>query len=295
MTSEKKVVIIGAGPAGISCAIQLKRHGINPVIFEKEEPGGLLHNASVVENYPGFPDGILAEDLITKLKQHLVNSGIETFYEEVVNVSYTEGAFTVSTVNSRTNAGTLVVASGTRPVIPAAVQEITSENPLVHYGVKELMDSSGKNIGIIGAGDAAFDYALNLSRKGNKVSVFNRGTNVKALPVLCHRLKKNRNIDYHENHNLINIVTQHENARLELSFNVENSTVNYCFDCLIFATGREPASGFIDPSVSGIKENLVSAGKLFFIGDVKGGRYRQATIAAGEGIRTAMVIFHESH
>ncbi len=295
MTSEKKVVIIGAGPAGISCAIQLKRHGINPVIFEKEKPGGLLHNASVVENYPGFPEGILAEELITRLKEHLENSGIETIHEEVVNVSYAEDSFTVSTANSRTTAGTLVVASGTRPVIPATVTEITSENPFIRYGIKELKDSSGRNIAIIGAGDAAFDYAINLSRKGNKVSVFNRGTNVRALPVLCQRLKEDRDIDYYENHELINIDVEHENASLELSFNVENSTVNYCFDCLIFATGRVPASGFIDPSVSGIKEKLVSAGKLFFIGDVKGGRYRQATIAAGEGIRTAMVIFHESH
>ncbi len=295
MIPEKKVAIIGAGPAGISCAIQLKRHGINPVIFEKEEPGGLLHNASVVENYPGFPEGILAEDLISRLKQHLKNSGIEIIYEEVVNVSYTDGEYTIFTESGRTTAATVVVASGTRPVIPAIAPESTLENPLINYGIKELKDSSEKNIAIIGAGDAAFDYAINLSRKGNKVSVFNRGTNVRALPLLHQRLKKDRDIDYNENHELINIDVEHEYARLELSFNVENSTVNYCCDCLIFATGRVPASGFIDPCVSDIKEKLVSDGKLFFIGDVKGGRYRQATIAAGEGIRTAMVIFHESH
>jgi thioredoxin reductase len=292
MNRQAEVIVIGAGPAGICCAMQLKRHGIEPLVIEKGEPGGLLHNASLIENLPGYPLGITSEELISKLELQLEVSQIDTIPEEVTNVTYDKGYFQVSTPSSRIHSGILVIASGTDPVIP---DPMFKNIPYIYFDVRAVKKETGKEIAIVGAGDASFDYAIHLAGKGNEISIFNRGTRVLALPLLRERADRTNTINYFENYRLTGVTNLQKDNRLSLSFNVENSTVIHNFDYLIFATGRIPAVSFLDQSVVRRSDELAAERKLFYIGDVKGGRYRQAAIAAGEGIKTAMIISYEGN
>lgn len=286
------VIIIGAGPAGVSCAMQLKRHGIEPLLIEKGKVGGLLHNASEIENLPGFPESITAEKLIAKLEAHLEVTGIHPVQSEVTSVIFEAGSFKVNTHIGAFSSSLLVIATGTVPIFPKPFSE---ELPYIIADISHIKEVARKDIAIIGAGDAAFDYALQLAEKDNTISIFNRGSQIRALPLLKERADSKRNVNYYENYRVSDIDTNIGTNSLSVSFHVENSTVKYNFDYLIFATGRIPAVSFLDKSVIDNKDDLISAGKLFFIGDVKGGRYRQAAIAAGEGIKIAMIISNEGN
>jgi thioredoxin reductase len=291
---KRKVIIIGGGPAGISCAIQLKRQGLDPLIFEKEDLGGLLWNASTIENYPGFPAGIQSEQLIDRMIRHLESWKVDIIYEEVLKISWDEQmGFNLNTGKSSYYADQVVVASGTEHKTSAFATSNLTE--LILYDVKKLKGISSKIIGIIGAGDAAFDYALNLASRSNIVKIFNRSNRIKALPLLASRAFKEDSIEYYENHQLKSVKGPVTSPQMKLVFLVDNSEQEYQSDYLIFATGRNPAAGFIDVSVDANRENLLADRKLFFIGDVAGGRYRQTAIAVGEGIKTAMIIFHEGN
>jgi len=110
------VSIIGAGPAGIAAAIQLKRYDINPVIFEKETIGGLLKNANLIENYPGFPDGISSTNLIKLFKKHLKNSNIKIEYEKIFELNYKHDFFILKTLKKTITSPVVIIASGTKPI-----------------------------------------------------------------------------------------------------------------------------------------------------------------------------------
>ncbi len=259
---NNKVIITGAGPAGIACAIQLKRYGITPVVFEKNKPGGLLRNANLVENYPGFPGGIKGVELVEKLTEHLAGYNLCPVSEEVKRISLNnDGLFCVKTQNAAYSANFLVIASGTKP------GKFNTEASNVFYEVCELYkhDTRGKKIVIIGSGDAAFDYALNIAGNSRAagVTILNRGSKTKCIPLLKQRVLKNKNINYIENR--------------ELDEGIE-------YDYILCATGREPDDGFLD-------NTLENSEKVFFAGDVKNGDFRQAAIAAGDGIRAAMGIY----
>ncbi|TET79038.1 MAG: NAD(P)/FAD-dependent oxidoreductase, partial [Candidatus Cloacimonadota bacterium] len=113
--NKKEIVIIGAGPAGISCAIQLKRFGLEPVLFEKDVAGGLLINANLVENYPGFPSGITGNELAELFRRQLTRFSITLRRIEVTELDYNERNFIIKTDNNKFEPDIVIVASGTMP------------------------------------------------------------------------------------------------------------------------------------------------------------------------------------
>ena len=113
MKKPEPVAIIGAGPAGITAAIQLKRYGLSPMLFEKEAIGGLLRNANWVENYPGFPNGISGLKLTRLMAQQLKTVGVEGFFEEVLELDYAKEVFTLETPKQRVVLRHVIVATGT--------------------------------------------------------------------------------------------------------------------------------------------------------------------------------------
>src|SRR4030042_3304639 len=110
-----EVVIIGAGPAGISAALQLKRYGIDTALLERGDTGGLLRNANLVENYPAFPQGISGAELVQRLVEHLQCAAVKVTRAEVRAVSYQAGIFQISTTTGDFQASVLVIATGTKP------------------------------------------------------------------------------------------------------------------------------------------------------------------------------------
>lgn len=283
---NKSPIIIGGGPAGIACALQLQRYGLNPLLLEKHELGGLLWNANLVENYPGFPNGVRGEKLIGLMKKQIERIGVEVRREEVLQVDWNENCFLVKTNFALHTARYLVIATGTksRPLPDVIAHEARGR---VYTEVWPLMQQAGKQIIIVGAGDAAFDYALSLSKKRNFVTILNRGENVKCLPLLFERAMREPRVSYRAGIAVRRITLQETASRLR----VESEAETFEADYVLFAIGRIPNLDFLSEKFHRQKMEWVESGRLYFIGDVKNELYRQVVIAAGDGLRAAMHIY----
>lgn len=271
------VIIIGAGPAGIACAIQLNRYNIDSIIFEKDEIGGLLKNANIVENYLGFPNGISGKKLVQLINKQSQTAKINVKYEIVMSVESFEDTLNVKTSKNIYHSKYLVIASGTKPIIPKVPIIRDDIIDKVYFDIYKLGEINSKKIVIIGAGDCAFDYALNLS-EFNQVTLLNRSTHIAALLILQERCSSSSNIQYLEKISVLKIESI-KNQLLLLCDNSEKLTADY----LLIAIGREPNLDFI-------KKDLLKKPYVFQIGDVKNGQFRQTSIAVGDGTFTAMNI-----
>jgi thioredoxin reductase len=284
----ENVVIIGAGPAGITAAIQLKRYDIPFILLEKERVGGLLWNANLVENYPGFPAGVSGPKLIGLLEKQIERIGVDVIFDFVLGLQYAKNEYHVITPKTEYNPHFVVVASGTKPkqfplIIPDAAKN------RVFSDVYHLLDVSNKHIVIVGAGDAAFDYALNLVKRRNFVTILNRGRKVQCLGLLWERAMADAAIEYRAEIPVRGVSVDEIGGRLKVQIGADESLDA---DYLLFAIGRIPQLDFLSPSVREHEASLKAEGRLYFAGDVQNGLLRQTAISAGDGLRAAMQIYH---
>jgi thioredoxin reductase (NADPH) len=282
-------VIIGAGPAGLAAAIQLLRYGIEPLVLERDSIGGLLRNANLVENYPGFPDGVPGMELVRLFEKQASKAGVRVVFDEVNGLTNDGQFFRIETGNGTIVAGTVVIATGTAPrqlpdlEVPDAIKD------RLYYEVYPLYQVSGQIIAIVGAGDAAFDYALNLAKQ-NRVVILNRGDQRKCLPLLWERASANPRINYLENAALSRISLSSGN-KLQVEYNRPDGGSILHVDYLVGAIGRDPALDFIAVEFEERVQDCIAEERLFMVGDVTKGIYRQTAIAVGEGVLTAMRIY----
>jgi thioredoxin reductase len=289
-----EVAIIGGGPAGIAIAIQLKRYRIEPLLFEKDVLGGLLKNAWRVENYIGFPEGKSGLELVELFKKHLQLYNINVIFEKVLLLEYLEreGVFLLNTPRTSYYSKLVAVASGTKPKTLELIEELPKEiSERIFYEIYPIMDEKNKKIAIIGAGDAAFDYALNLSRF-NQVVIINRGEQIRALPILSEMVLHHPQITYMENSSVKRIEKGKEKGLL-LTFTTNAGSFSIEADYLVIGIGRVPQKDFYSSKLIKMEEELLSLGLLYLVGDVKGGIYRQTSISVGDGIHTAMRIYQK--
>lgn len=268
--------------------MQLCRQGYQPLVLEKARAGGLLWNANLVENYPGFVNGISGPDLVQLFQDQAQRLGVEVRLEEVRRASYQDGIFQVQTAEGEYRARILVAASGTAPqdLPPGIIAGGISSR--VYSEVASLAQLSGQEIVILGAGDAALDYALNLSRK-NTVRILNRGNQVKALGLLWERAQARDSIVYCPQSELISAGPDGE-GRIQLIVSQSGTQASYAADYLLLAIGRKPEFSYADESIIEGKARLTADRKLFLIGDLVNGLYRQTSIAVGDGIKAALTI-----
>lgn len=339
------IAIIGAGPAGVSAAVQLRRYGFNVDIFESNIVGGLARNANLIENLPPFHKGISGKHYARLLKNNLLAYIDNPIYEEVESIEYRDNQFAIFTDSEIRKYDIVIIASGTKPNSPSIS---LPESERIFYEVAELIKKINgsymsflrmqesksslsflrmqesiivnktdniknkdeivnnqqietfsdscirrndkmekqKNIIIIGAGDAAFDYALNLANQGgNNIKILNRNDKLKCLPLLFNRVKANPHIEYIENCELQAV----ESLANELIINTNIEKFN-C-DYLLFAIGRSDNRSFIGDSVKNNEIMLLNDKRLHYIGDICNGLYRQISIATGDGVRAAMEIY----
>lgn len=271
----REVAIVGAGIAGASAAIQLKRFGADICLVEKNCVGGLARNANLIENYPGFPRGIAGSAFASLIVKQLNEHEIEIVHRSIESITYTD-KFEIQSSDGIIYAQNCIVATGTRATIP----DIELDNMEgVYTEIVDISECSGKQITIVGGGDAAFDYALNLGRK-NKVSLLIRDQKARGLHLLVRRANENPNITILKGVAPTKLV--HSAGVLQLFCTFDDSIAEYHSDFLIFATGRQPAL----PEI-----NVPSGSTGFYtIGDATNGPMRQCAIAAGDGLRAALAI-----
>jgi thioredoxin reductase (NADPH) len=280
------VAVIGAGPAGFAAAIQLQRSGISPVVFEKGEAGGLLRNAGCVENYPGFPDGISGENLVRLIREQAERLGVVVQTALVTDLDFRANRFHLEAGEKKWSFRRVIVATGTKPKtfgfkIPEALGK------RVGYDIVPLLHKSGKRIVIVGAGEAAFDYALTLGKK-NFVHVLNRGSRIKCLPLLRDRVRQQPRIVVVSNTSVLGV--SEAGGRLLIMCLGPDGPAEFLADHLVGAIGRTPDLDFLAPGLNPVIPGLIKNGRLHFAGDVKNGMFRQTAIAAADGLAAAMDI-----
>ena len=292
MPENEIVTIIGAGPAGIAAAIYLQRAGLHPLVLERDEIGGLLRNANLVENYPGFPEGISGSDLVNLLRRHLMGLNIRIRKETVTAVRRSGAGFLIEANSRSFESRFVVVASGTHPIIPS----IRGLSPLlgkrIFSSIVELpKDAVGKKILILGGGDAAFDYALSLKERGHSPIVVSR-SKPHCLPLLLARVRAG-NIPVLADCAPTSIRSNKEGISLGLK--ARKTAKNLTGDLMILACGRTPNLDFLDRAIlrridttKGKSERIVDG--LYLVGDAVGGKYRQTGIAVGNGLLAGMHI-----
>ena len=283
--------IIGAGPAGIAAAVQLARHGVRTVVFEKGSTGGLLRTAWRVENFPGFPGGISGPDLAGLLEEQLRASQAELVREEVESLDRDEELLIVRTGGRTVRFRAVIVASGTRPRDVMDPEIPPDARDRIFREVDGLRGVRGAHVAVIGGGDAAFDYAMSLSEE-NDVTVLVRGNSTRCLPALATMARSRERMTV-KMLTRITAVAREPGGRLRLT-SLSNggdgggARGGLHADYLVLAVGRDPDDGFVSEELLRDAPALEARRELLFAGDVANGIFRQASIAAGQGTHAAM-------
>jgi thioredoxin reductase len=285
------VIIIGAGPAGIAAAVQLRRSGIEFLLVEKDRVGGLLNEANRVENFPGVSGGVPGRILAARLKRQLTTAGIRPKKARVAQLAFHDEYFELRTEQETFTAGKVILACGTMPLPPAPPLDPALLRGRLFTGVLPLLKASGETIAVIGGGDAAFDYALSMADK-NTVHILVRSARPRALPILVERCRRHPGIKLHMNCRLAHAAFRAGDAGVRLETTDADSGHCAEISCqrILSAIGRAPALDFLDSGLRPMLTGLVRQKKLFLTGDAGNGLFRQAAIAAADGLRAAMEI-----
>jgi len=291
-TETFDVVVVGAGPAGLMAAMQAKRQGLTVALFERDRPGGQALAANWIENFPGIPEGIRGMDLMQRFVDQVKAHGVEIRREKVMNISlpphpdplpqgergHTLESFLIKTDKSEIKSTAVIIAVG---MIPKRL-DIPGENELwgkhiFAYDDPNEIDCRGKQIVVIGSGDAAFDQALNFSRLANEVTIAMRSTKASCAPILLERVKKAK-IRILEGHDAESVAQDKSGLLIEFK-NGEKLAADIVIECI----GKERNFKFIDPDLLDKK-----VPGMFFAGDCHRNLDRHISIACGDGTAAAM-------
>ncbi|HEX7318807.1 MAG TPA: NAD(P)/FAD-dependent oxidoreductase [bacterium] len=279
-----RIAVIGGGPAGAVAALQLRRHGFDPVLFERNRIGGLALNANRIDNYLGFPDGISGLKLAGLISEQLRRHAVKFVRDEVSMLDHSRDRFILETSRRRYFFDIVVAASGTYPRrMDKAL--FHGDDSRVIYGVHPLRHISGRTVAVIGAGDAAFDYALSLQKRNN-VYILSRSARAKCLPALWQAALQSRRVVYLGGVCIMKIDINKTRVLIRLRHFNDLIKVNY----IVAALGRLPDLAYMKPRLLVLKKQLIRKKVLYVVGDAKNGRYRQIAIATGNGLRAAMEI-----
>jgi thioredoxin reductase (NADPH) len=274
--------------------LQLTRSDV-PVTVIAEEIGGLVHNANLVENLLGFPKGITGNEFIDRMNETLARFRIHVLKKKVTYVKKSQVGYQITTKNSIHQCNFLIVGTGTTPKrmnIPGEKEAF--ENQSLFFDISRFKSIQGKlKIGIIGSGDAAYDYALNLAQSNHMVDILQRNVTSKALTLLKQRVSKINSISVRTG---IQITSIKSNADgVELTMQDDSRIFREIFQIVFVTIGREPAVSFLSPDLVVIfnkyyqnKWEMDKSKNLWFIGDIINKQYRQIAISMADGLRTAM-------
>ena len=301
MNENEKVhcLIIGSGPAGYTAAIYAARANMKPILYQGLQPGGQLTITTEVENYPGYPEGIMGPQMMIDFEKQAIRMGADIRWGMVTKVDFSKRPFLCEIDEEKwIEADSVIIATGAS----AKWLGLESEQRLNGHGVSACAVCDGfffknQEVAIVGAGDTACEEALYLSKLCTKVHMIVRGSAMRASKVMQDRVLKTPNITVYWNSETVEVLGEHKVDSVKLKNNKTNEETIVPLKAFFVAIGHQPNSslfaGMIDMDEQGYiitKSNSTKTNieGVFACGDVQDKIYRQAVSAAGSGCMAAL-------
>lgn len=304
MSDPRNVIIIGSGPAGLTAAIYTARANLAPLVIEGEpsstsdQPGGQLMLTTEVENFPGFPEGIMGPELMSRFREQAGRFGAEFLTEKVTRVDFSERPFRVWVRDREYSAHSIIVSTGAQSLMLG----LDKEPVLLGHGLSTCATCDGfffrnQEIAVVGGGDSAVEEATFLTKFASKVYLIHRRDSLRASKIMQERALNHPKIEMVWNTTVVDLLGEHqlEGAVLQNTVTGEQSTLPVTG--LFVAIGHRPNTdlfaGVLDMEDNGYLitksgSSYTNVDGVFACGDVQDHTYRQAITAAGSGCMAAI-------
>ena len=297
---KRKVIIIGSGPAGLTAAIYSARANLSPLVFEGIQPGGQLTITTDVENYPGFPDGVMGPDMMDKFRKQAQRFGAECLFQTVEKVDMSKQPFLVWANGQKYESESIIISTGAS----ARLLGLDAEKELMGNGVSACATCDGffykdKKVVVVGGGDSAMEEATFLTKFASEVIIIHRRDEFRASKIMVERALKNPKISIKYNSIVKNIIGTKDSGVESIEIEDIKSKTTSIFQCdgIFMAIGHIPNTKIFNNSLS-LDENgyiktmpdstHTNIEGVFACGDVQDSIYKQAVTAAGSGCMAAL-------
>ncbi|HTL47480.1 MAG TPA: thioredoxin-disulfide reductase [Verrucomicrobiae bacterium] len=295
---EFQVIIIGGGGSGLTAALYTSRAKLSTLLVEKLTPGGQIALTDLVENYPGFPEGILGPEISQRMEEQAKRYGTEVEYREVTSLEKSNGKFLVKTAEETYTAQALILAAGAS----FRMLGVPGEKELTGKGVSYCATCDGaffknKEIIVVGGGDSALQEGLFLTRFATTVTIIHRRDKLRASPILQQRAQNDPKIKFIWDTVVEKISGQGKVGSVTLKDLKKNSSYEFKTDGVFIFIGHDPNTGFLKGFVELDDKNYIktpngsvktSVDGVFAAGEIRAGAVKQLVAACGEGCEAAL-------
>ena len=298
MSDVRDLIVIGGGPAGYTAALYAARANLRPLVIEGFSWGGQLMITSDVENYPGYPDGVMGPEMMGEFRRQAERFGTDFVTDDVTRVDFSKRPFRVWVEDEEYRARSVIIATGAS----ARWLGLESEDRLKNHGVSACATCDGaffrdKHIFVVGGGDTAFEEALFLTRFGYKVTIVHRRNEFRASQIMVDRARAHEKVEFKTPYAIDEVLGESSISGLRLRNTETNETEEVEAGALFIAIGHDPNTTlFVDQldhdengylvTKPGTTETNIPG--VFAAGDVQDHIYRQAVTAAGTGCMAAL-------
>lgn len=294
----EKLLIIGGGPAGLSAAIYASREGFNPLVIAGMNAGGQLLLTSVVENFPGFPDGVDGPVIIDLMRKQAEKFDTRFVDQNVTKVDFAKRPFRVFTEDAEYEADSVIIATGAN----AKWLGIESEKKLIGKGISSCATCDGpffknKDVVVVGGGDTAMEDSLFLTKFVNSITIVHRRGELRASKIMQERVKSNQKIKFVWDSVIDEVLGDEKVVGVRLKNLKTGATSEMEADGIFVAIGYSPNTAMFNGQVNLDEQGYIKAEDevktniegVFVAGDVADKVYRQAATASGSGVKAALL------